>query len=165
MRCFQKNSTVQSVARETYFMKLFLFFLLSAAVLQPFSVQAENDEDFSCTIRRWHYSGIAGWELLAVVDTHSNGPIGRSSGYLYSRYTKDLKDYFVTVEKNREGELTITLYRDPNHKHLKRTVLVDHEIVKWQRPYVATAEVRLLDGKDFSHDGEGELTALCYKIH
>jgi len=73
---------------------MFVLFGLVCAVIPAANAQQDRKENYACAIQRWHYSGKAGFEILALVDTTGNGS-PMNSGYLYSRTTRDLDDYFV----------------------------------------------------------------------
>lgn len=145
-------------------MKLLTLSFALIGILNLVHASPADSQDYVCSVRRWHYSGFAGYENLAVIDTHSNGPISNISGYLTSRSGHDLDRYLVQLEKSNDGELLVSLFKDLGSDYSQRTVVVDKKKVRWDSPLILASDTELLDGRDFSDDGHGSLSVLCYKI-
>ena len=114
--------------------------LLSTGAAAQDSVPSKPRANYVCAVQRWHYSGQAGTETLAVVDSYST--VSASSGYLYGRSDHDLDEYSVWFDFSY-GELRYSVSRDPdgNYNHAAFQ-LTDPEL--YHCPFIMMTEVGAL---------------------
>ncbi|MDD4973476.1 MAG: hypothetical protein PHY93_03955 [Bacteriovorax sp.] len=144
---------------------------ISGPVLQELielKLSLSPDFNYSCVIQRYHYSGNAGFEVLAVLDTF-NGNSYPSSNYLYQRdifHKKELNEYFVNIQtyeggaKNKSAGLLYSIFKDEGHDARKRETIVDAQPVPF--PSGDKTTVRLLNSDHFS-DKNSFLEMVCYR--
>lgn len=130
------------------------------------------DWKYICTIQRWHYSGYAGFEHLATIDTYNNQI--QNTGYLFSRSKKDLDYYSIHFEVSKgpygilEPQLYYTLSHTPNHRSDKSTV-IKRALVSFNNSsdlknddYSRKVRIRLLEPSTFSREND-YLEMICYR--
>lgn len=124
---------------------------------------------YACSLRRWHYSGFAGFEYLGTTDSYGGNMQG--PGYLYGRSDKDLNEYAVEFDISRgaygehEPRLMYAFYKDPKHKSENRQYLVP----AWTEinfDKSGKVNVRLLGPESFPREGKETssfLEMVCYR--
>jgi len=83
-------------------------------------IQNPYKQHFVCAVQRHHYSGRAGSETIALMDTFYGNEF-LNSGYLYSRTDNATDEYVVTLYVNRgmygekEPKLEYGFYKEPRY--------------------------------------------------
>lgn len=131
---------------------------------------------YACSIRRWHYSGRAGFEYLGMSDSYS----GMSGiGYIQERSDEDLNEYAVQFDISQgpyyehEPRLSYTFFRDPDHQASMRQYIVPAWTqIDFDKNDPDTGNVggkvsiKLLGPEAFPEEGKGTSSSLemvCYR--
>lgn len=134
------------------------------------------DWKYACSLRRWHYSGVAGFEYLGTSDSYT-GMAG--IGYIRERSDKDLNEYVVEFDVSRgpyyehEPRLKYTFYRDPVHNASRREFLVPawtqidfDKNDTYSGNVGGRVSIKLLGPEAFPKEGKGTssfLEMVCYR--
>jgi hypothetical protein len=147
-------------------------FKISKNVLNELSkivvAQGKPNWNFVCTVKRWHSSGLSGWEILGVADTYQAMPgisltsrrdDGKTNGY-YLQLSTSSGPYF-----EEETALQYTLYLDPKGDTSKRRFIApatkDEPWVDIQFKDQGKTSIKLLDWSDLNGDGYVQMD--CYR--
>lgn len=134
------------------------------------------DWKYACSLRRWHYSGMSGFEYLGTSDSYT-GMAG--IGYIRERSDKALNEYAIDFSVSRgpyyehEPRLNYTFYRDPGHNPSKRQFLVPawtqiefDKIDADSRNVGGRVSIKLLGPEAFPKEGKETssfLELVCYR--